>query len=94
MLRQQDHIARWGSEQFMVLLPETGAEGGLSAGERVRSEIARSSYLYDGQKIDFTLTFGVAVFDPSTGLAHCLSQVTDAVVRGKEEGMDRIVIAG
>jgi diguanylate cyclase (GGDEF)-like protein len=79
ILRQPDHSSRWANEEFMLILPDTDSQGGGIAAERIRIEVDRSAYLFDGEQIDFTLTFAVVVFDGTQSIARCLEDLNEAV---------------
>jgi len=57
-LRAGDHLSRFGGEEFVLLLPDTGHEGAMAIAERLRAEIRRSVIRPDGQRI--TVSIGVA----------------------------------
>jgi len=67
MLRENDLIARTGGEEFTVLLPETSASAGVVAAERVRQAIEALVVPFEGEPLQFTVSAGVAQFDPSQG---------------------------
>jgi diguanylate cyclase (GGDEF)-like protein len=60
-LRTVDSVGRIGGEEFLVVAPETTLEGAASLGERIRSAVERSSYLYKGEEIHVTVSGGFAV---------------------------------
>lgn len=64
-LRETDHIARFGGEEFAVLLPECDAELALQIAERVRLFVAGKRVRFDEIMIKVTLSVGVSTFDPS-----------------------------
>ncbi|SMF52162.1 diguanylate cyclase (GGDEF) domain-containing protein [Xaviernesmea oryzae] len=57
-LRAGDHLFRFGGEEFVLLLPDTGHERALTLAERLRAEICRSVMRPDGQRV--TVSIGVA----------------------------------
>ena len=59
-LRVQDVIARWGGEEFLILLPDTTLETGLEIGERLRSEIATEKVATETGELRITFSAGVA----------------------------------
>ncbi len=93
-LRKQDAVGRWGGEEFLWILPETGEEGALNVAERVRKRIETSPLAYDGKSLSITMTFGVALYDAEAGFEDCVRQADEALYRGKEGGRNRVVLAG
>jgi diguanylate cyclase (GGDEF)-like protein len=63
-LRQSDHIARYGGDEFGIILPETSPEGGLKAAERLSKAISALNIVYNKKTISCTLSFGVASLLP------------------------------
>jgi diguanylate cyclase (GGDEF)-like protein len=63
-LRQSDHIARYGGDEFGIILPETSSEGGLKAAERLSKAIRALNIVYNKKTISCTLSFGVASLLP------------------------------
>lgn len=92
VLRQQDHLSRWSQSRFLLLLPDTDAGGGRIAAERIRAEVQRSTYMFDGREVIFTLTLGVAAVTAGRGLATTLALIEDAVAEGAGQGGDQVVV--
>lgn len=92
-LRSQDLAARWGGEEFLVILPETGREGALALAEKLRSTFAELRVPGPGGEISCTVTCGVATHDGSTPLAGSLRAADEALYAGKRAGKDRVVAA-
>jgi diguanylate cyclase (GGDEF)-like protein len=63
-LRQSDDIARYGGDEFGIILPETSSEGGLKAAERLSKAIRALNIVYNKKTISCTLSFGVASLLP------------------------------
>jgi diguanylate cyclase (GGDEF)-like protein len=90
---QQDLFGRLGGEEFVLMLPETGAAAAVEAMERIRAgladavpELAASGAL--------TASFGVAVLNgPHDMLCDLLQRADDALYRSKLDGRDRISVA-
>jgi len=60
-VREQDFIARWGGEEFLILLPETEIEGGNILANRIREIIEEQIIEYNDVQVSITMTFGVTV---------------------------------
>src|SRR5207244_12575949 len=59
--RETDVVARFGGDEFAVVLPDTGSEGAFAVGERIRERIAAQQFLAaDGLDIHLTASVGVA----------------------------------
>ncbi|MCX8125295.1 MAG: diguanylate cyclase [Spirochaetes bacterium] len=90
-IRAQDVLARWGGEEFMFLLPETGEEGAAKLAEKIRSIVESTSIDYSENKIEITMTFGISEYDTLTGVDSMINRADAALYRGKELGRNRVV---
>jgi diguanylate cyclase (GGDEF)-like protein len=89
--REIDVVARWGGEEFIVLLPRAGVEETATVAERVRAMIAAEP-LVDGSKvIPLTVSVGYAVHSEDGATADALFKAADAaLLRAKRMGKNRI----
>lgn len=92
-LRKQDSIARWGGEEFLILLPETEFEGVQIAAEKVRDLIAHSSVPYQGHDIQITLSIGGVVCEREANWDDCIKIADRALYYGKTHGKNLAVFA-
>lgn len=90
-LRKQDVIARWGGEEFLIMLPETELEGAVNVFEKIRQVIAATRYRFADHEFSVTMTFGVAVFDGSQHIDGCIKQADQALYKGKHAGRNQVV---
>ena len=92
-LRPYDQAFRFGGEEFVVLLGQTGLAKGMEIAERIRRRIAaRCRPASDpGRKI--TVSLGVAGFDAAETQEHLFNRADRALYRAKEEGRNRSVAA-
>jgi len=90
-LRQQDVVARWGGEEFLIMLPETEMEGGIQAIEKLRETLANTSYEYKGNQFSVTMTFGVTIYDGSCDVDTCIKHADEVLYAGKRGGRNRVV---
>ena len=89
-LRKVDTVARWGGEEFVVLLPETNKENAVRAASRFLSTIA--SHAFSGITRQITVSIGIAsVPDPSIDTAEQFIDKADfALYEAKSKGRNRI----
>jgi diguanylate cyclase (GGDEF)-like protein/putative nucleotidyltransferase with HDIG domain len=95
-LRHYDVPARFGGEEFSILLPETSAEEALEIAERIRRAVAASSFDVEtsSQPIRATVSIGVAAYPRDGQDANELIHQADlAVYRAKLQGRNRVLDA-
>ena len=90
-LRQQDVVARWGGEEFLVMLPETDMEGGVQALEKLRETLANTVYEYKSHTFSVTMTFGVTLYDGRCDVDTCIKHADEVLYAGKRGGRNRVV---
>jgi diguanylate cyclase (GGDEF)-like protein len=93
--RETDIVARFGGDEFALILPDTGSAGALAVAERIRERIARHSFLAgDGLDIHLTASVGVATLPDVAVAADELVQAADAAMyRVKDRGKNGIQVA-
>lgn len=82
-LRSTDSVARWGGEEFLVLLPQTSTKQALIVAEALRQNIAEKSIEFKGTQHQITATMGVALYGSDDTFEQVLRQADDALYRGK-----------
>lgn len=60
-LRERDLLGRYGGEEFLIVLSNTGMEQAKEVAERIRKTVEQYEFLYEGKKIPVTISLGVAV---------------------------------
>lgn len=63
MTRDEDIVARYGGEEFVAILPGSGEEGAVICAERIREKIAQTSFIFEREKINITVSIGIATLD-------------------------------
>lgn len=90
-LRKQDKAGRFGGEEFLLVLPETGLRGASSLAERMRAEMEQTVGNFLSLPRLVTSSFGVASFGAHVGNAETLLCNADAALyRAKAEGKNRV----
>ncbi len=90
-LRRQDMLARWGGEEFVLLLPETDLVGAQKVIEVLRQVIAEHQFSYLEKPFSLTMTFGMALFDGKQSIEAVLRQADQLLYKGKESGRNCIM---
>ena len=94
--RETDIVARFGGDEFALVLPDTGSDGAFFVGERIREKIAAWIFLKSiGLNISLTVSVGVATLPDVAASAEQLIQAADeAMYAVKDGGKNGIRVAG
>jgi diguanylate cyclase (GGDEF)-like protein len=93
-VRDIDVAARWGGEEFLLVLPGTDLHGAAYVAERVRRTLEERIVLsVDGEPIPVTASFGVAAYPVVRTAAELFSEADDALYRAKRTGKNRVFAA-
>ena len=87
-LRMGDHLARWGGEEFLCLLPNTTLEQGVTIAERIRGAVQALELMQGDQPIPLTISAGVSATsaDRADTLEHVLQRADFALYEAKQAG--------
>ncbi len=88
-IRKNDIFARWGGEEFTILLPETDIHGAAVVAEKVRSKIAAHDCGEPGHQ---TCSFGVAEFLSGKDINSIIYCADKALYQAKDNGKNQVVI--
>lgn len=92
--RKQDSIARWGGEEFLMLLPDTDAKGARTLAEKLRARIEDETFANEQFSIHLTMTFGIAFYNEVQEVDAILLKADNALYQGKQSGRNRVVCHG
>lgn len=92
-IREQDVVARWGGEEFLVILPDTKLADAVLVAEKIRARVAGQVFEAAGRDLRTTVSAGVAVFDGSAPLERVLRDADDALYRAKSGGRNAVAAA-
>lgn len=94
LLRETDVIARYGGDEFVVVLPETPLNGALVIAERIRKKIEDYEFIAQDLSIHLTISLGIANCPKHTLTAEGLIKKADAAMyRAKELSKNSIKVA-
>jgi diguanylate cyclase (GGDEF)-like protein len=89
-----DRAGGHGGDEFLVIAPQTDADGAVALAERIQEELGRADIRFGGQAIRLTVSLGVAVAEP--GVATCYAELlhlaATALGEAKKNGRNRFVI--
>lgn len=92
-LRTSDFIARFGGEEFVVLMPSTTAEEGARAIDKLRASISKSPFNFHGKPVTITMSFGITQTQDADTPDDLFGRADKALYEAKQKGRDRVCIA-
>jgi two-component system, cell cycle response regulator len=88
-IREVDMFARWGGEEFVIMLPNTDEKGAAITAENLRFVIENTDF---GKAGKISASFGVAEYQPNLGFRELLKRVDDALYEAKRGGRNMVCI--
>ena len=85
-LRAPDILARWGGEEFILIMPETPLDIAILVVERLRNALANAHIWRDRPELRVTFSAGIASMEPSESIQDTVARADSALYRAKEAG--------
>ena len=93
-VREVDVVARWGGDEFTLLLPKTALAGALLLAEKIRAAVGNAPFRIDGASLDITISVGVAAYPEHGSSGKDLVAAADAAMyQAKARGRNRVEAA-
>jgi diguanylate cyclase len=91
-VRRQDHVARWGGEEFLIVLPDIDLLGAHAAAERMRHSVQQLNVQTDTGIVTCTVSFGVSEWKHGRDetFDQCLDRADAALYAAKQSGRNRV----
>lgn len=89
-LRHDDLLARWGGEEFLVLLPDTDAERGRRVAEDLCRVVSASPMDAGRVTLHLAISVGVCGFAAGMGVDECITRADQAMYAAKRQGGNRV----
>jgi diguanylate cyclase (GGDEF)-like protein len=86
-------LARYGGDEFVILMPHTRSEAARIAAERIRAAIHKASFDVSDQRIDASASIGIASYPQGVETPGDVLEKADvALYRSKQSGRDRVTV--
>ncbi|MDF2641307.1 MAG: diguanylate cyclase [Pseudomonas sp.] len=89
-LRATDFLARFGGEEFVLLLPGTSLEEGTVLLDDLRAAVEQCPFHFKGERVTITVSMGVTAFQAGERSDVALKRADQALYRAKENGRNRV----
>ncbi|MES2355470.1 MAG: GGDEF domain-containing protein [Pseudomonadota bacterium] len=92
-LRAMDVVARFGGEEFLVVLPDTPLSAAIEVVTRLQRELTKQIFMYNNERILITFSAGVALHRDKEEQAVLIQRADQALYKAKASGKNRVIAA-
>jgi len=93
-VREVDHLARVGGEEFLVLMPGASLDTARPVAERLREQLAANPLRLEGMSVALSVSIGIAQWaDPSEEISRLLVRVDTVLYQAKAQGRNRVIVS-
>jgi diguanylate cyclase (GGDEF)-like protein len=90
-VRREDTCARWGGEEFLMILPETSLDGAFNLGNKLREKVESLQFNYNRILLTITISIGVTEYFINEVIDECIRRADLALYRAKSEGRNCVI---
>ncbi len=91
--RPHDIVARFGGEEFVILLPDANIEEAVAVISRVRRSLTKRFFLHENKRLLITFSAGVAEYQVNESQNSIVVRADKALYKAKNNGKNQVVIA-
>ena len=91
-MRDGDIAGRFGGEEFLAILPETGQDGATRIAERLRLAVRGRVVEWEDSRIRVTVSIGVTEIASGESLEKAIARADQALYQAKRNGRDRVEV--
>ncbi|MGI5936153.1 MAG: diguanylate cyclase [Oscillospiraceae bacterium] len=91
-VRKYDVVARWGGEEFLVLLPRLTSDSAKERACTILKAVEQNPFYYNDTPIQITLSIGVATIQNHEKISEVIKRADTALYRGKNTGKNRVIM--
>ena len=89
-IRESDFVARFGGEEFVVILPHTDLDSSVIAMQSLCDKIGSTPFNFRANPVNITVSIGVCAFSQSKDQAMAFNQSDQAMYQAKEKGRNQV----
>jgi diguanylate cyclase len=90
-VRPTDVVARFGGEEFVVLLPDTAIEEAADIISRLQRVLTKKFFMHNNERLLITFSAGIALFKPDEGQESVLQRADQSMYLAKQTGKNRVI---
>lgn len=92
-VRLEDRVARWGGEEFLLLIQDADEEGACRIAEKLRRAVAETPFSTSAGALGISISLGLALSRGKTPIEEVITRADQALYRAKQDGRNRFAIA-
>ena len=92
--RKIDVVARWGGEEYLLLLPKTSTTEARIVIKKIMKRLHEYHFIWEGERFNVTLTYGITQYRRAEETNETIKRADLCLYQGKEQGRDCIVTDG
>ena len=91
-IRSADVLARWGGEEFVLMMPDTGMSAATAGLERLRAQVAATEVAVGAQHVQLTVSAGLTEHRAGESLADTLERADKLLYEAKAQGRNKVLV--